>query len=219
MIFGCGRIIGTSSSSALRAADGQLGFEHRLQLALDPPHRLRRTARARAADSSASASSTVRSAICARLHLDQVRLGGQVQPVDAPVGGVGPAHHPALLLHAVDHAAGGRLLDLQHLGQFRLGRAGPAMQPVDHQPLRAGQAEAGAPAGRTRCASAARRRRSESRYGARLRTDKGLPSVQVSRLSLPSIPSRWRNSSMQAMLMTAMLPTAGRIPTDAWRAG
>ena len=144
MTFGCGRITATSSSTRL-GRRGELGLEHRLQLAFDPPHPLgkllalaRRQQRQRVVD---GAVGDLR-----QLHLDQIRLGGQVQPVDPPVGGVGPAHDPAFLFHAVDHAAGGGLLDLQHFGQLRLGGAGPAMQPVDHQPLRAGQAELAHPA-------------------------------------------------------------------------
>ena len=69
-----------------------------------------------------------------------------MEPVDPPVAGVGPARDPALVFHAVDHAPGGGLLDLQHFGKLRLGGAGMAMQPVDYQPLRPGQAKPAYPA-------------------------------------------------------------------------
>ena len=64
-----------------------------------------------------------------------------MQPVDPAIAGIGPPYDPAFLLHAIDHAPGGGLLDFEHFGQLGLGRARPTMQAVDDQPLRAGQTE------------------------------------------------------------------------------
>ena len=68
-------------------------------------------------------------------------LRRQVDALDAPVAGLGAALDPAIGHEPVDHAAGGRLLDLHHVGELGMRGAGAAMQAGQHQPLRAGDAE------------------------------------------------------------------------------
>ena len=68
-------------------------------------------------------------------------LGREVDPVDAPVAGLGAALDPALGLEAVDQPPGRRLLDLHHVGKLRLGGAWTPVQPGQHQPLRTREAE------------------------------------------------------------------------------
>ena len=68
-------------------------------------------------------------------------LGGEVDPIDAPVAGLGAALDPALGLQAVDQPADRRLLDLHHVGKLGLGGARTPVQPGQRQPLRACQAE------------------------------------------------------------------------------
>ena len=42
-------------------------------------------------------------------------------------------------LHAVDHAPGTGAIDLEHVGEFGLAGARPAIEPRQHQPLGAGE--------------------------------------------------------------------------------
>jgi hypothetical protein len=139
--FGCGRTIRPAPRpDRPRPPVAASRVEHRLQLPLHPRHELgklvplaRRQPRQRIVDRA------VRN-LC-QAQLDQIGLVRQVKPVDAAVGAIGAALDPALRLHPVDHAAGGRLLDFEHLGELGLRRSRPPVQAVDHQPLRAGQAE------------------------------------------------------------------------------
>ena len=70
-----------------------------------------------------------------------LRLGGEIDALDAPVAGLGAALDPALGLEAVDQPAGGRLLHLHHVGELGLRGAGAPMAAGQRQPLRACEAE------------------------------------------------------------------------------
>ena len=68
-------------------------------------------------------------------------FGRQIDTFHAPVAGLGAAFDPAIGHQPVDHAAGGRLFDFHHLGEFGMRRPGPAVQAGQHQPLAAGDPE------------------------------------------------------------------------------
>ena len=65
----------------------------------------------------------------------------EIDALDAAVVALGPACHPAIGHQPVDHAAGGRLFHLHHLGKLRKRGARMPVQTGQHQPLRPGDPE------------------------------------------------------------------------------
>ena len=68
-------------------------------------------------------------------------FGREIDALDAPVAVLRAALDPAVGLEPVDHPAGAGALHLHHVGKLGLRRAGMAVQPRQHQPLRARDAE------------------------------------------------------------------------------
>ena len=64
-----------------------------------------------------------------------------MDPLGAPVVAVGLARDPALDLEPVQQTAKRRLLDVEQIGELRLGDAIVEVQIVQHPPLRAGEAQ------------------------------------------------------------------------------
>ena len=87
----------------------------------------------------------------------------EIDALDAPVAVLRAALDPAIRFEPVDHPSGARPLDLHHVGELGLRGARMAVQPCQHQPLGARDAERCAPGGRTPCATGGRRPRSRRR--------------------------------------------------------
>jgi len=65
----------------------------------------------------------------------------EIDALDPPVAPLSAQLHPAVCLEAIDHPARARAFHFHHVGELGLRRARVAMQPRQHQPLGAGDAE------------------------------------------------------------------------------
>ena len=89
----------------------------------------------------ANASSTSSAATRLKFLDERLRLRGDVQPPGTPISRIARALDQTRFLEPVDDPAQGDRLDIEHVGELDLPKAGLPRQPEQHLPLRARHAE------------------------------------------------------------------------------